>query len=580
MNANYHQKTEVCSKHCSLRGAVRLGLAISVAGSALPWLPAHAGELPCPVTAAVNVNDSETVASGSICNINGPSGAVTISSPNGLLTNAGTLSNGVGATLKNYAGSYDAGSDGLPHIGLFNNSYLSSAGYLSNAGFFRNWGTVTNTGAFSNSAYIFQEGAILRNQSGGTLLNTGSITNLEAGIYNSGIFLNDGAIGGVGSGVDNEGRWVNSGYVSDDGPDGYVGNGGAFVNTGTVSTYAFANWSGDFINGGNLEANAYFQNFATLINNPGGTLVNHAGCCFSGNEPPIGYSYNGGTIINGGTITNNGSLFSGGSVINRSGGTMVNTLDGLAYYGFAFGFYNGGVFNNEAGAGISNSGAFGNGGSLVNNGIITNSDVFKIGSTGIVIGTGTFVQTAGTTTVDGSLSQATVDIEGGTLNGTGSVTSPNAVEISADAVLSPGSYAGDTAVFTINAPLDLDGTLDVDVASLLSYDFIGVGGGVTFGPDSLISLVLNQDANQRAGDTFNFLDALALLDVTNLDFQCNGLRAGLGCNLNTITDGDNGLYLQLELTQVPEPGSFGIMALGLGLVGGGLRFRSRRTRRG
>ena len=73
---------------------------------------------------------------------------------------------------------------------------------------------------------------------------------------------------------------------------------------------------------------------------------------------------------------------------------------------------------------VHNSGELNNrsGSSLVNDGQIFNDGGFTIDVGGALSGAGTYAQTAGTTTVNGTFAQSDILISGGSLGGTGQIT--------------------------------------------------------------------------------------------------------------------------------------------------------------
>ena len=161
-------------------------------------------------------------------------------------------------------------------------------------------------------------------------------------------------------------------------------------------------------------------------------------------------------------------------------------------------------------------------------------------------------------------------------SGTGTVTSPNTISVAAAATLSPGDIIGAVGTLNVNGPLDLLGSLNVDVNSLASFDLLDVNGGVSFGTGSMFNFYLGNDTTQMAGDSFTFFDASSFLNLGDVMFNVGGLASGLTYSVTELGSSSLQLNLTGAGTPVPEPGALGMFGLGLLLLGGGLGLRKQR----
>lgn len=457
-----------------------------------------------------------------------------LSTKYGATTNAGTLNNG--------GGLLNAGIGAAPDGGI-----LFGGGTLVNGG------TLNNTGTLYN-IYV----GSLTNEAGRTLDNTGGLVN---GIYgtltNAGTLINrkDGASDAI---LANNATFE----VTRDGEiqnhqDAVINNAGAFNLAGDLVNYT----GGTLDNSGSLHV----QNHAY----GGGSLDNHA------------------TLVNrnGATLTDSWALNNYGTLTNESGGTLTLTTAGQGWLG-NYGTLNnqaGGTLNIESQAWLGNYGAgtVTNGGTLNVAGTlhsvhtITNAGDLNVAVGGVVSGTGTLTQTAGTLRVDGGLTQAELVIQGGTLQGTGTVTTTGGLTIASGATLAPGNSPG---TLTINGDLSLGGTLNIEILGTTAgtYDVLDVHGLVDFGLASLVSFDLSGLGGQSVGMTWDFLladDPFA--NLGNLQYSITGLGGGLTYHVSNVSSGGrHGLELVLDSAAVPEPAGLSLLGLGGLLLA---RFRRRRT---
>jgi hypothetical protein len=235
---------------------------------------------------------------------------------------------------------------------------------------------------------------------------------------------------------------------------------------------------------------------------------------------------------------------------------------------------------------LENSGTLDNTGTLYNYGGLNNSGTVTVETIGRVDGTGTFTQTAGQTTVNGTLTQRSVAINGGTLGGSGTVTA--ALSVGAAGTVGPGNSPGLMQVFG-DADFLAGSTLAVELGGLAfgtEYDRLDVADdvattGVTEGTVSLADgTVFDIDwfgaFTAGDGDFFDVLvaDEFAPFNLLALifDFSDAALGAGLAWEA-TLVDfggGREALRLSVSATQtaeIPAPGVLAIFALGLAGLG-------------
>jgi hypothetical protein len=532
-------------------------------------------------------------ASTNACILNGTSTVElnTTGNANGLqLATGNTLNIDSGASLT--LGTGKSLIDGL----LFN-----SSGTITNSGKLTNGGSIVNSGGgFINDsgAHLINNGSIglssgfLANNSGAQVTNNGAIGGAFASLTNSGTFTNKSTISLLddSSLINSTGAsFVNSGSGTITGDSLGLLNQGTFNNKGTISITStadpssFAN-SGTFNNSGTLSLSLIFN--SSSFSNTG--TLNNKGTINLDDSCPAGCSI---SVTNSGTLNNRGTLnitsasdstglFTNSGTINNSGsGTISNaftsTLDNSGTINNSSGGHinnlgtltNEGVFNNTSGAHLMDAGTFNNTGTFSNSGAVT------ISSTGLFTTSSDYTQTAGPTTVNGTLTAtggAKVDIEGGKLSGTGIING----DVLMKGIMAPGS--GDVpGTLTVNGNYQQTaaGVFDEIIKSSSANGVLDVTGLLALDPGSLLEITL-QNGFDPVGDSFTILDYGSLSGEfgNGTSFMADGFNW-------TLTYGSNDAILTAVSADppvnTPEPGTIALIAFGfLPLLGYAAKRRS------
>ena len=376
--------------------------------------------------------------------------------------NFGAITVHDGGTLRNLAEmdilfDEDGGGGGLSTIavesgGLLENSSSSKINFDS-VSHFNVSGTVNNAGDISADWSVqlavgsqFNNSGILTNKKGATLRGT---------------FINTGSVVNFTPHNDTGGFFQQIGQFTNE-VGGSLINQGEFKNFTTITNRGVIT---NTTNGGGGIRRGIFRNMVLLNNEPTGEITNRHRW------------FNTGTLNNAGIFTNHAI---GPGMANQSGGSIRNLAGGVFY-------------NNR---------------SLANNGAtILNEGEFFVNA--IVVGTGTYTQTAGQTVVSNRLAASTIDIQAGLLTGGGTLEGP--VTIGPTATVSPGNSPGMLTVegsYTQQA----NSALAIEIGGLVSgteFDVLDIVGSASLDGTLDVSLFdLGGDLFEPlAGNTFDVLTA-------------------------------------------------------------------------
>jgi len=212
---------------------------------------------------------------------------------------------------------------------------------------------------------------------------------------------------------------------------------------------------------------------------------------------------------------------------------------------------------NEPGATMRNNGTLTN----ASGATLTNKDT--VWNAGTQTGAGTYTQSAGQTINIGTVIQASIETNDGSLHGTELIVGQ--VTIGSGATVMPG-VPGSPGTLTINGPFSSSGHLDFEIPGIgnRQCDVLHIDGSATFTGGALDFAFIN-GFQATAGESWEFLCATSITGWDTLTFNVAGLGAGLVGEVDRIIGG-----AELRITQqpVPEPSATFLLALGLaGVLG-------------
>ncbi|HUO29407.1 MAG TPA: hypothetical protein VMU80_09330 [Bryobacteraceae bacterium] len=449
--------------------------------------------------------------------VNAAGGSFTVSSGGtfttaGALTNSGVLDLETGGKLTISGGLTNNGTvltNGTNQQGAANR--LTVTGTLTNnsgasftVGANNNTSDTASLGLLSNAGTVtVDSGASLTLTQGGTDTNNGAISV-------SGSLTLDHTTGLSGSGI----IMLNGGGITGAGPGQAVTNATTIEGAGTISNVGLTN------------RNAIMANQAApLVILPDSAGLNNQGVLTvaAGSTMQIGTSAGGaltnlsGTTLSGGIYNVSGTLQFGSSIaaiatnaakisLNGTGARMINFGGGNLLAGFNVNSA-AGNFSLINGASLTTAG-----GSFLNAGTfsVASGSIFTVGGSSF-----NFTQTAGSTIVNGTLtstSLGTLDVNGGTLSGAGTL-GYNVVDAG---TLDPGASATKTGRLTVSDSYtqSATGALNIAIggtAAGSTYDQLKVTQSATLG--GTLNVTLANGFTPSVGQTFTIVTASAVSDT-------------------------------------------------------------------
>ncbi|MGA3171890.1 MAG: autotransporter-associated beta strand repeat-containing protein [Chthoniobacteraceae bacterium] len=409
---------------------------------------------------------------------------------------------------------------------------------------------INSGGTFSTGAMVISEGIV--NLNGGTL-SVG--TNADSGVN-----IGNGGLGGA-NGTFNF-------------------NGGTLEASGATGTFMNASLTAANVESGGAIINT--NGFAITIEQPllngggtdGGLTVNDTTDGAGALTLTGANTYNGGTTVNAGTLT----VGAGGTLGATTGALTVDSTGGGAT-----------VLNLATGVSTtvgSLSGVVSGGGTATINTDPTGGN-FDVDQTvpgtfaGAIDGAGVFVLDAGSTsklTLSGtSFYSGGTEVGGGTLAVTGALSSSGALTVNSGATFALGEAAGgESFVSQLVSTLSLisaggvdsgqEAVLGLDIGTGMNSDSIVSSGPLTLTGTQSFKLDIAGTPSGLTYDLLEWVDSGSTpITASNIDLTLDGVSLGLGSpDLSIVNDGGTDI---LELTAaVPEPGTYGMLLGGLGLL--------------
>jgi autotransporter-associated beta strand protein len=309
-------------------------------------------------------------------------------------------------------------------------------------------------------------------------------------------------------------------------------NGGTLVLAKTAGINAIA---GALVIGDGTGTDTVRLGAANQIANTSAVTVNNSGVFNLNNfSDQIGSL----SMTAGSVLTGTGRLILGGNVTGNAHGSSATVGGNLDLGGATRTFTiadGGAAIDMQVSAVVSNGG-------LVKAGLgtleLTGANKYAGGTT---ISDGTL--RVNNTTGSGTGTGAVIVEAGGTLGGTGSVS--GALTVNAGGILAPGNSVGTLQLGSLD--LVPSSTLQIELASLSSYDKLVLTGSTTLGGD--LDVVLLGGYTPDLGDSFTILSA----------------AGGVSGSFDSITEGYSIELVgnDVVLTVVPEPSAWALAVFGI-----------------
>src|SRR5215469_2785367 len=404
-------------------------------------------------------------------------------------TGGGTLTIASNTTVTNIGGTIAAQSGSMVNLGgTVSGGTLTTSGtgtvQSQNGTLDGTVNTPTNAGKLDASTFdLFIQGTVKNTGTIALTSNSCIILNKPATLAGSGkvIMTPTNCIFGSGNAFTNQSTIQGAGTIGDSNPMPITNTGTILANQANSTLYIVPDTTG-FTNSGRLTVNkGSVLDINGLFNN-----LSTAGTLTSGT-----YAVTGTLGMQGSVATNNSSITLTGAaaeVLNTV--TSTNALAGLTSNGTA------GTLSLQSGQSLTTGTSLSNAGKLT----VGTSSKLAVG--------GSYTQTAGTTTVDGTLTTTAVSLQKGSLVGKGTlggaVTSSASVT-AGDSTTKPGKLTL-TGTYTQNST----GTLGISVGGTAAGTFgtLAVSNGVKLG--GTLSIKLINSFVPAVGDSFTIVTGSAV----------------------------------------------------------------------
>ncbi|MFT3868551.1 MAG: PEP-CTERM sorting domain-containing protein [Nibricoccus sp.] len=222
------------------------------------------------------------------------------------------------------------------------------------------------------------------------------------------------------------------------------------------------------------------------------------------------------------------------------------------------------------------------GGTKILGGTLRASNNSALGTGSVDVGSGATLDISSGTSISNQLDIAS----GGRLSGRGAIGTPGGVYFGNGAILSPGG-PGSIGTLTFNSKVTFGSgsVLEFDIGNLnagagIGWDLVNVNSLVNLAAQggSLITLDLKTltlggsaglltgfDATQSYSWLFLSANNISGFSSDKFVFDTSGFANSLGNGNFFVTQGNAGL--SINFTPVPEPGTYALFALGLGILG-------------